>query len=156
MRLFATLLMFVAFPALAESNDMHEGDFTATKTVSLPSYQTRTTCKEAGGTWKREACYFNTSDDVSVVRSESGYDVSVSTVGIDAKSCHFDSSGTLQENGTLLASVATIVGPCDVEIRYSGTDWVSVKSTGACNSLCENESLSLDILRAKRVDILGP
>ncbi len=158
MRKFAAIVLALSTAAFASNTgiDPYEGDFTSPKTVSLPSMTTRSSCEAVGAYWRSDACYFNTSDDVSVYRGQEGYDIAVSTVGLDSQSCRFESTGSLQNDGTMLASLATAVGPCDVTLKYAGDNWISVRSSGACHSLCENESLSLDIKRAKRVDILGP
>lgn len=158
MRSALAFTAILAVPVIAASSflDTKEGDFTSTKTVALPSLKDRAACQAADGTWRAGGCYFNTSDDVSIYAGSHGYDVTVSTVGTDAHSCRFEGVGVAQDDGTMLASVATAIGACEITIRYAGTDWISVKSAGTCRSLCENDTVSLDILRAKRVDILGP
>lgn len=157
MKTLFALTMFVA-PVVAATAllDPLDGDFTAPKTVALPSMKSKSACSSAGGEWVRNACYFTTSDDVSVFRDDQGYDVIVSTVGADAKSCSFQSKGELRDDGTLHSTLATAVGPCELQINYAGDDWITVRSSGSCNSLCESDDVSLDIARARRVDNTGP
>jgi hypothetical protein len=157
MKSLITIALITSSSALALSFlDSHEGDFTSPKTIALPSLKDRSSCQAADGYWKNNACFFNTSDDVSVYRAQDGYDVTVSTVGNDSSSCRFEGVGSTKDDGSIVTSVPTALGPCEMTLRYSGADWVSARSVGACHTLCENDSVSLDIIRAKRVEISGP
>jgi len=146
----------LSLPAFASFIQPTEGDYASPKTIALPSKTTPELCHAGGGFWSRGGCYFTTSDDASVHKTSAGYEVTVSTVGTNGLTCHFQSQGRPQVDGTLIATLATAVGPCEVSIRYEETNWISVKSVGACDALCESEGLSLDIAHAKRVDISGP
>ena len=129
-------------------------EFSFPHDVAMSAYQNKQSCNTADGRWSDGVCFFNGSDTVEIKAQGSDYRIDIFTVRTNGTHCQIEGAGIAVDNNQIKIARQsdedrmTVI--CEVIVKFSDKDTVSVSNNGKCTSYCGAEGI-LEIKAAKRV-----
>ena len=112
-----------------------QGSFTQSKTIYHFNYRSEKDCHDDGGFFVEDSCEFPSQDEVKVKKINNlRYEITISTIGTNSRSCLFIGEATPISSKTLVAKDSE--SQCEVTLKYKGENSVSVDSTPDCSYYC--------------------
>lgn len=140
--LSALCALVLSTPTLASVNrpffaltTKFEGYFSEKKTIYYYNYRSQKDCDDDGGFYTNDTCEFPTQDEVKVKKIKPmHFEVQVSTIGVNGRSCLF--VGVAQPVASKVLLAKDKESGCDLTLKYRGDNEVSVDSTPQCSYFC--------------------
>ena len=142
------------------------GEFSYPHEIAMVGYADEAGCREDGGKWEDEFCFFSVEDSVKVEFTDAQameYYVTVDILSTNAHTCSFEGLAKWVGPLTLVASSETddwqegengeegkfVPVTCEVTVKYLDGNRVNVSNNGKCSNFCGARAM-LEIEEAKR------